>query len=187
MARRSMIGLTRRTAIAAPAVAAVAFGFGVRLAGAQRMATGSGGLAGGGIATGAESEIQFSLFASRLVFEDQADPTLFGKVQWEDLTQQMSLVSVEISAYGPVEGEAENLRELRGTMRVNETDEHPFVLRAVDAGAPGSGEDTIALTVGPAALATPSAAAPEEVIYSVETVVTAGDIQLLDLTTPNQG
>ena len=184
-------GYTRRTALGVSAAALAALGLGAAPAAtaAQRAATGSGGLAGGGLATDGEGEAQFAVFASRILFAGDDEPTILGRVQWVDKGRGMVMESTAVTAYGPIPDQ-ENARELRGTMRVNGTDGYPFVLRAVDAGPPGSGQDTIDLTVGAAALATPGTspdpatpAPATDLTLTIAATVTIGDLQLLDLAT----
>jgi hypothetical protein len=166
--------LTRRGALAVSAGTVVALSLG--RAGAQR-AVGSGGIAGGGVAKAPDGGAEFSLFASRLPIEGQAELVVFGRVQWVDPDRGLTLESMAVTEYGPVPDQ-ENARELRGTMRV-EGGAAPFVLRVVDGGGPTSGLDRITLTVGEAA-GTPTAGTPTGgFAYSMDAEIAAGDVQLL--------
>lgn len=185
-------GPTRRQMMALSAASLVGLGFvNGRGVGAQRTAIGGAGIAGGGLVETADGEAQFSLFGSRLLLEGDDEPTFFGRVQWLDPSWQgrgITLESTEITRYGPPEDDPD-VRELRGAMSVDGAGSYPFVLRALDAGGPGEGRDTIVLTVGPEAMAgTPSAATPaDDFAYAVEATVSAGDLQLLSFDEPGQG
>jgi hypothetical protein len=188
-------GWTRRHVLTTSAMGALAAGtMAGRLPGvaASRVSmSGGGGIAGGGTAETAEGEAQFSLFASRLELTDEPTPLIFGRVQWVDpnwRSRGLALVSTTVTAYGPVPDD-ENARELRGTMTANGEGSYPFVLRAIDGGGPGEGQDRVILTVGPDAVAgTPSAATPtDDFAYSAEATVVGGDLQLLRFDRPNQG
>ena len=100
----------------------------------------------------------------------------------------MTLVSTSVTSYGPLTDDP-SARELRGTMTANGRGSYPFVLRALDVGPPGTGQDRVRLTVGAtAAVGTPSAATPtDDFAYSVEATVVGGDLQLLSFDAPNQG
>ena len=91
----------------------------------------------------------------------------------------MALESIDVTDYGPVEG-VENAREARGLATLNGTGRHPFRVRVVDDGEPGSGEDSISVTVG----ADGAAEAADEVVYALDGAITAGDVQLLELNLP---
>ena len=197
MGNGRLAGCTRRQALASAAalgaLAALARAD-VPQAGAQRSGvSGGGGIAGGGTAETAEGEAQFSLFATSLDVAGQAEPQVFGRVQWLDRnwrSQGVTLVSTAVTAYGPPANDPQsNVRELRGTMTANGEGSHPFFLRAVVAPDIGVGTEEIRLTVGPGAVAgTPAAATPTDgFAYDVEGMVDAGDLQLLRFDAANQG
>lgn len=147
-----------------------------------------GGIAGGGWATWADGEAQFSVFGSTFNVEGSDAPVVFGSLRWADASG-FTLTSESISSYGPVEPK-ETTRELRGLVRNSDGDTlHPFSLTLVDGGGPGEKLDTLALVVGPAvdagtaADATPTTGSVEigakTAVVSIEAVVEVGDIQLV--------
>jgi hypothetical protein len=148
---------------------------------AQAVGSG-GGIAGGGLIEGPDAAVQFSLFATRLPLGEDDAEIVSGKVQLADPLQQWWMESVEVTEYGPVEGEDENLRQLRGTMRVTMAEseaEYPFVLRATDGGRPGDGEDTLTLAVG--AAVDDAEASADDFAYELNGTVSAGDIALVEI------
>lgn len=188
MQPRFPVRVTRRRALAG-GVGAAALLTTARRVSAQRSAVGGGGgIAGGGTIETANGPIHFSLFGSRLMLEDESEPAIFGSLRWVDEDGGWTFESTSIANYGPP-ADDEDARELRGTVAANGGDEYPFVLRAVDIGAPGAGEDTIRLTVGEGAIdATPPAAAPSSALaYEVEGPLAAGDIQLLSFDPGDEG
>jgi hypothetical protein len=158
---------------------------------AQRPAISSGGgIAGGGLIEGPDASVHFSLFATRLPLGEDEALIISGRVQLADSSSGMRMESVAVDEYGPIEGDEENARLLRGTMRVTMGDagtgdadaEYGFVLRAFDGGGPGEGKDTLTLAVGLAA-GTPEAGASGDDAFSYELdgTVSAGDIELVDI------
>lgn len=146
----------------------------------QRLAVGGGGLSGGGTVAGQAGEAEFSVFASRLTLSEKEERVI-GQLRWGE--GETTLESIEVSDYGPLEGD-KRARRLVGTLSVNGEGSFPFILTAVDGGTPGSGLDTVTLTVGDADAATPSAATTDAFSYAVtDAPLTGGDLQLLDLTT----
>jgi hypothetical protein len=161
-------------------------------------AVSSGGIAGGGRATMEGGEAHLAIFGTRLAIPGQAEEQIVGRVQWFDAgwtsdgtAAQASagcrcsvasdggllLETTDVTAYGPIP-DVENGREMRGQMSANGEGSYPFVLRAVDAGPPGTREDTISLLVGAAAEEeTPSA--DGDFSYAAEATLVDGDLQLL--------
>ena len=190
MAARMRVGMNRREALTAAAIGGAALaGAGLGLTAsralAQRSVTSGGGIAGGGLIEGPDAAVHFSLFGTRLPLGEEEAMIFSGKVVLADPLTGLRMESVAIAEYGPSEGEDENLRELRGTMLVatsedDEGVEYPFVLRAVDAGGPGEGTDSIALQVGGAVPATPEGGA-FEFAYELNGTVSAGDIALVEI------
>ena len=183
-------GMNRREAVAAVAVGGAALvggGFGLTSSRtlAQRAVSSGGGIAGGGFIEGPDAAVHFSLFATRLPLGEDDEVIISGRVQLHDPLQGWRMESVAVEAYGPVEGEDENLRELSGTMlvKLSEDDEgveYPFVLRAVDVAGPGEGQDTLTLQVGGALPATSDGGA-FEFSYALNRTVSAGDIELVEV------
>jgi hypothetical protein len=195
MDARMRAGMTRRGALMAAigGAALVGGGLGVttRRALAQRAISSGGGIAGGGLIEGPDAAVQFSLFATRLPLGENDEVIISGRVQLADTLQGWRMESVEVAEYGPVEGEDENLRELRGTMLVKTSEddegvEYPFILRAVDIGGPGEGLDTLTLQVGGAVPATPDGGS-FEFSYGLAGAISAGDIQLVDIALTDAG
>ena len=177
--------VSRRGALALGAAASALLRGG--RAAADSIRTG-GGIAGGGWATWADGEAQFSVFGSRFTDEDTDEPALFGSFRWVD-TAGPTLTSETITSYGTVEP-AETTRELVGYVRNADGDTlHPFSLTMMDGGGPGEKLDTLTLLVGPAVDAGSAGAGTPTTgdvaidagtaVVSVEAVVEVGDLQLL--------
>ena len=111
--------------------------------------------------------------------------TLFGFLQLTDPDQTLSMTSTEISFYGQVDGAPDDTRELHGLISVSQDGENlgefPFVLKAAVAGSPGPDGDSLELTIGADAAATPTATEPsaDDFAYALSGDLTAGDITLL--------
>jgi hypothetical protein len=156
------------------------------------------GIAGGGAVRTADAvEAQVALFATRTALA--ARPNAFvvqGQVRWTDPTWEgagLSLESSSVAYYGPLAG-VEGGRAATGWMRIDQhPDEFPFLLLAVDAGAPGRGRERVALWVGDAAIEDPAfddpvfadvpvpAAEPSGFRYRGDGMLVSGDLQLLSL------
>jgi hypothetical protein len=181
-------GISRRGALAAAAIGGVGLtGLGLTRrpgrASAQVAVGSGGGIAGGGLIEGPDAAVHFSLFATRLPLGTDGALIVSGKVQLADPLLNWRMESTEVTEYGPVEGEDENLRELRGTMRVTTTDgedEYPFVLCAVDAGRPADGQDTLELSVGAAVEGAEGGV--DAYAFELKGTVSAGDIELVEIT-----
>lgn len=151
--RTEEAGLSRRRVVSTGAGAALAAGLMVARpasrVGAQAVRTG-GGIAGGGQIKDKKKRTHFSVFATRFEGKSLKEPVFVGKFQWVDAVADISIVSKTIAFYGPIEGGAENERELRGTAILNsiDTKEHPFTVRLADEDVPGSGNDTITVFLG---------------------------------------
>src|SRR5215216_3608141 len=116
MTQPRQVGVTRRTAVLGTA-ALVALGRGKATAAAVRS---SRGMAGGGLVALPSGLAHFALFASRVTADD--DEVVIGQVRWFDPNWReagLRLESTEVTDYRPLEN-AENGRELRGTMRDDE-------------------------------------------------------------------
>src|SRR5918994_414673 len=103
------------------------------------------GITGGGVVGTAAGDVQFVLFAS-VVGEGSSQAA--GFVRW--LLPSANDGQGTLESVGPLAYEEPQQQErvLRGTMQVDGSGEHPFVLRLVDAGPGAIGEDTAALLVG---------------------------------------
>jgi hypothetical protein len=183
--------LSRRNAVTAGAV--VLAGVGVTTGSAaplrQKAITSGGGIAGGGLIEGPDASVHFVLSGSRFTLEDDG-VELFGFFQLNDPDQNLSMTTTEISFYGQVDGEPDDTRELHGLIAVTQDDEDLgeflFVLKATVAGTPGPDGDSIELTVGADASATPTASEPsdDDFSYSLSGDLTAGDMTLLTFEFP---
>jgi hypothetical protein len=139
------------------------------------------GITGGGVVGTAAGDVQFVLFAS-VVGEGSSQAA--GFVRWllpSAPDGQGSLESVGPLAY---EEPQQQERVLRGTMQVDGSGQHPFVLRLVDAGPDAIGEDTAALLVGARAA---TDGADSGYSYEGEGKLVAGDLQLLSDVAPVPG
>ena len=113
------------------------------------------GMSGGGMAQlegGEEPRLaNFGLFASSLQLPDGTTLVL-GGIQWIEAGTDFQLQSSEVTQCIPIADRADGA-EVRGRMQVNGEGDYPFVIRAFDAGRPGSALDRIEIEVN-----TPAAA-----------------------------
>ena len=178
--------LSRRNAVTAGAVALA--GVGVATGSGRALRQGAissgGGIAGGGLIEGPDASVHFVLSGSRFTLEDGA-VSQFGSLQILDPDQNLSMTATEISFYGQVDGEPDDTRELHGLIAVTQDGENLgdflFVLKATVAGSPGPDGDSLELTVGADAEATPTATEPstDDFSFALSGELTAGDITLL--------
>ena len=178
--------LSRRNAVTAGAVALA--GVGVATGSTRALRQGAissgGGIAGGGLIEGPDASVHFVLSGSRFTLEDGAI-SQFGSLQILDPDQNLSMTATEISFYGQVDGEPDDTRELHGLIAVTQDGENLgeflFVLKATVAGSPGPDGDSLELTVGADAPATPTATEPssDDFSFALTGELTAGDITLL--------
>lgn len=137
------------------------------------------GIDGGGNVSTGNRDVHFSIFATHVFPEsDDSGPTVIGQVHWTETDADgsvMTLESVSVDEYGWID-DVEGGRWLRGTMSVDGEGDFPFFLRAVDAGAPGSGADTVELMVGSAIEGHEDASFG----YQLAGELNAGDLQILD-------
>lgn len=144
------------------------------------------GMVGGGRVRLAQGEADFSVFASRLIIDDEDPGSVRGSVRWVDAAADLSMHSVRISDYQdlelpPRQGEG---RRITGVMRVSGAGEQPFVLDVIDAGAPGSGRDTVEFTVGARDRAGDDAAGNAGFRYRAEGAIVSGDVQAVEFEIP---
>src|SRR3954454_13630813 len=138
-----------------------------------------GGIAGGGaIALSDGGTASFSVFGSRFEVVDQEDPTIFGGLFITDATDKQ-LASLEVSNYGPVEGE-ENARHMTGFASIDGEGRFPFTLKLIDGGTPGEGKDRFQLEVQ--ASITDATPTPNSGMMSIDAVIEPGDLQLIVFT-----
>lgn len=142
------------------------------------------GIVGGGLVPFEESEANFSFFASRLIFAEEDREVIVGSVVWVDAPIGLTMTSTAITAYIVPEEQPDQgvIRQIVGTMSVNGEGEYPFELVVTDLDMPGTGLDTVNLTVGDAVqtddIATPGA--DSGFSYISAGPVVSGDIQELN-------
>jgi hypothetical protein len=171
--------VSRRVALAALASSAATL---PHVAGAQALPITLRGMVGGGLARFETSDAQFSIFATRLTFNEEDADVVLGSILWIDDTAGLSLASTEITEYEIIESPAEQgqTRRIRGTMRVNEGETFPFLLNVTDAGPPATGLDSVALIVGTGAESDEIATPVQGFSYAVAGQIVTGDVQDVD-------
>jgi hypothetical protein len=182
---KTQILSTRRHALlgSGVALALAAMPATLRTAAAHRSIQSGGGIAGGGsVAVQGGGTATFSVFGSRFAVVDEADPLIFGSLTWID-SEGVSLVSSEVTAYGPIEGE-EHARQMAGFLAMNGGGRHPFSLKLIDGGGPGEGKDTLTLIVQPSTDGAPATPATGDVVYGANAALTSGDLQILTFDIP---
>jgi hypothetical protein len=176
-------GWSRRRTVAGAGAAVLAAGLGAlrsaHPASAQIMRTG-GGIAGGGQVKEEGARTHFSVFASRFEGDGLPGPVFNGLFQWVDGKANVSIVSTKIEDYGPIAGGSKNARELSGIAKLNGEDGHPFRVVMADEGGPGSGKDTISVSVGKAG----SKDATTDPVYALGGNLAIGDLELLKIELP---
>jgi hypothetical protein len=147
----------------------------------------STGITGGGLVhADGGAEAHLLLFATRTADPAVADSFLVqGQLLWTDPAwegTELKLESVQITGYGPTEG-AEGSRDVYGWVRASGVDAVvPFFLQAVDAGGPGSGQDTVNLLVGdavPTEAVLGATAASIGFSYTAKGTLVSGDLSLV--------
>jgi hypothetical protein len=138
------------------------------------------GMSGGGMAQlegGDEPRLaNFGLFASSLQLPDGTTLVL-GGIQWIEAGSDFQLQSSEVSQCISLADSADGA-DIRGRMQVNGEGDYPFVIRAFDAGRPGSALDRIEIEVNtPAALEGADPGSDETFTYEAAGNLVAGDFQ----------
>ncbi|HEU5433985.1 MAG TPA: post-COAP-1 domain-containing protein [Thermomicrobiales bacterium] len=171
------IGFSRRAGLAA-ALAAVAL---ARPFGASAAIIMQRGMVGGGLVKFEGGEANFSLLATRLTFPDDREAVV-GSLLWVDGRSDLTLASTTLTDYENLAGQEKGKR-IRGTLTSNGVGAFPFLLDVIDGGAPGSGKDSVALTVGD--FVTPAAGSPAGTPsgfhYAATGMLATGDLQDLDI------
>lgn len=106
------------------------------------------GYGGGGMIQTASGTAHASFVGDNLQLRGSRQKATVGALTWFDPSWKgtgLSLQSTRITSYRRVPGT--NIRELVGFASANGRGRYRFVLRVVDAGRPGSGSDTVKLTV----------------------------------------
>jgi hypothetical protein len=143
------------------------------------------GVFGGGLAQVEGGGANFSISASRLIFPDENREVVVGSMTWNDLAAEIELLGTHVTGYERLELPAEQGqgRRITGIAATGDLTEYPFVLDVVDGGPPGSGLDTVALTVGDAVeigiAATPAIGFGFS--YAASGPVLTGDIRAVDV------
>jgi hypothetical protein len=142
-------------------------------------------MVGGGLARFDHGEASFSVFASRLIFEDDNLEVVAGSVNWTDISSEVTMTSIEVTGYNVPEDQPEHgqTRQIIGTIIVNGQAEYPFELVVTDGGTPGSAADSVALIVGDGVRVSETAtpAAGLGFSYMAAGPIVTGDIQEIDL------
>jgi hypothetical protein len=95
-------------------------------------------------------------------------------LSFNDILAKTKIESIEVTAYGPVEGSEGSTRQMSGTAAINGEGVHPFDLVLTDDGPIGAGADIFWLAVG-----ADGASEVGEAIYEIQSVVQSGNLQLL--------
>jgi hypothetical protein len=143
------------------------------------------GITGGGYLQLERGEATFSLFASRMIFDEEKREVILGRVLWEDMPNGPKLTSTRITDYEVRDSDVGEARRIRGFMTVgDDARELPFTLDVVDVAFPGAGQDTVVLTVGDGAgTAEPGTPVPSYgYSYTASGILNAGDIEDVDFT-----
>jgi hypothetical protein len=107
-----------------------------------------GGFSGGGVVQTASGTAQASFSGNKTQLKNSKQLVTGGALSWFDAGWQgtgLSLQSTQITSYGKLPGSG--IRQLVGFATANGSGKHKFVLQVTDAGQPGSGQDTVSLTV----------------------------------------
>ena len=140
------------------------------------------GMIGGGALQLEQGQVDFSVFASRLTF-DEGNDIILGSIRWVDAGGGVTLASTRITEYDVLESGEGELRQIRGTMSANGEGEHPFIMDVLDLGAPGAGVDTVTLNVGASAVAAGATPTADTTGfgYTATGALAAGDLQDVDI------
>jgi hypothetical protein len=160
-------------------------GVGLALPSRQSRIVTQRGMVGGGLVQFDQGEANFSLFVSRLIFSGDDAEVVVGSLIWVDDAEGRTLRSTAITEYNVPEAQPEQgvLRQIRGTMSVDEEGEYPFELEVTDVDLPGSAQDLVVLKVGDGARASENATpiSGAGFSYMASGMVATGDIQELDV------
>ena len=167
--------LTRRTFAISGAPALAMFGLVSKTGLAAPVVQSGGGISGGGTVLADGSPGEFSVFGSRFLTDESDSPLFIGQLSYNDVVAKMTVQSLEIVAYGPVEGQENTMRQMSGFASVNGAGKHPFNLILTDGGPIGSGLDHFTLTVG-----ADGATEVTDPMLQVDSAVQAGDLALVD-------
>jgi len=146
------------------------------------------GIFAGGSLEGPNGLVQFSIFATRIQLDDEAEPIIRGAFSWIDPKgldgEPLLLELVNLADYG--RGDNDNTRFMSGTVSVNGEGEEPFGVFLTDNGTIGFETDNIQLAVGPPATGLTGTPIPEEpgsgFTYEAAANITSGNVQLINFT-----
>ena len=100
-----------------------------------------------------------------------------GGIQWIEAGTDFQLQSSQVTQCIPIADRADGA-EVRGRLQVNGEGDYPFLIRAFDAGRPGSALDRIEIEVNtPAALVGADPGSDETFTYEAAGNLVAGDFQ----------
>jgi hypothetical protein len=106
------------------------------------------GFSGGGVIQTRTGAAQASFFGNKVKLKGRKVFVSTGALAWFDPGWKgtgLTLALRSVTSYGKVHGT--NMKELVGTVSANGHGKHRFVLRVSDSGKPGSGADSVSLTV----------------------------------------
>jgi len=147
------------------------------------------GITGGGLVQiDGGTEAHLLLLATRTPHPTDAETFMAqGLVRWTDPAWEgtgLQLEAVQIAGYAPTEG-VDGGRDIYGWLRASAVETVvPFFLQVVDAGGPGSGQDTVKLLVGdivPPDLVLGATAPTIGFSYTAEGTLVNGDLSLVTL------
>ena len=183
MATMGLRGVDRRAAVAGALAGVTALALPHHVSGGRVVV--QRGMVGGGLVEFGESAAHFSFFASRLSFEGENQEVVAGSVLWVDESTGLTMSSTSITGYIVPEIQPDQgvSRQILGVMSVNGEGEYPFELEVIDVDMPGSGLDSVVLTVGDGARAGGSATPASGLGFTYEAAgsVVSGDIQEVHL------
>ena len=139
------------------------------------------GMSGGGLAQLEGSDeprlANFGLFASAVQLPE-GTLLVLGSIQWIEAGTDLQLQSIEVTQCIPMATRADGA-EVRGRMQANGAGDYPFIVRAMDAGRPGSALDRIEIEVNTPAAREGAASQPsdDEFVYEAAGNLVAGDFQ----------
>jgi hypothetical protein len=170
----SEIVTNRRTLVISGAAALAMVGLAPRGALAAPVVQSGGGIAGGGGLQADGGPAEFVVFGSRWDVEESDTPIFVGTLSYNDVVGKTIIESTEITAYGPVEGSEDTMRQMTGFATMNGAGKHPFNLVLTDGGPIGSGADMFQLGVG-----ADGAGEVTEAIYEIQSIVQSGGLQII--------
>lgn len=166
--------MNRRTLVISGASALAMFGLATRPGLAAPIVQSGGGIAGGGSLQADGGPAEFSVFGSRFLTEESETPIYVGSLSYLDVVGKTAIESTQITAYGPVEGSGDTMRQMSGFATVNGEGSHPFNLVLTDGGPIGSGADMFQLAVG-----ADGAIEVGDAEYEIESAVQSGNLSII--------